>query len=1088
MNALSGIGGSLLPGRYIADHLLADLATTGAERSATTHRQLRQWWRVVSEECGPATGLRALFDVAAMPLAALLGFRTTSATFFSHMATARLEARDRHGAGDVGATPVALVVTPWAHRSPSVWRDAVLAAQAWRADWCLLVAPPFVQIIDTTRSTRRALEFTFPDVLDTHEGCDRFFTAAQSRALTRPLSTQLTALANAVARADAMQHAVRQDLQHGVADSLDALSTVLPSHDESLAVVYRVLFLLFAEARDLLPWQHPLYGPAYSISRMCRAAADAPTAPGYWPALGAISRLLRLGCRTPTLDVRPFNSHLFSRAAAPSLERRPLRANSRRARHEDAAIARTLINVSTRTSRHGREFIAYPDLGVEQLGAVYERVLGHPHRKQSGSFYTPRPLTECVVRRTLSPLTRSATADSILRLRVVDPAMGSGAFLVAACRHLAHAYERALIREGRLSEHEVDHHARADFRRLIAQHCLYGVDRNPVAVQLARLSLWLATLSGGKPLTFLDHRLRTGDALVGARPEDVQRVTRARRTTAALPLFESGELEVDLARIAAPLSALAEEPDDDVRVVRKKEAAFAALSAQGSTLSRWRLALHLWCARWFPVDGRATSDAEVRAGLDAVLRADRTLPAATLSQLLSRTQQAADHGRFFHWPLEFADVFFDPDGQPRTDSGFDAVVGNPPWEMLRADHGDNGKPAQLVQFIRESGLYSACGRGHMNLYQPFLERALNLTRPGGQVGLVLPWGLASDDGAAQLRARLMDECNTSTLLGLDNADAIFPVHRGLRFLVAVTSPGGRVSELQSRCGVRTTDELDRICGIDGDLVEPLRVSRGTLQSVGGVSRRWPDVRNAQGLQLLDALAHRFPAVGADGGWRVRFGRELNVTEDREAFGDVGLPVIEGKDIQPFALDVSAPKFRIASEQAARTLPSMAFSHARLAYRDVSAVSNKQSLIAAIVPADVVTTHTLYCLKTPMALEQQYFLCACFNSFVLNAVVRMLMGGHLTTGLVEGLPVPPWTGSARQRRIARLAARLARSRPAVRGGAPSDHPAAARLQALVAHEYGVDRPTIEHILDGFPLISSQFKKTTLKHHGDILMYD
>ena len=116
-------------------------------------------------------------------------------------------------------------------------------------------------------------------------------------------------------------------------------------------------------------------------------------------------------------------------------------------------------------------------------------------------------------------------------------------------------------------------------------------------------------------------------------------------------------------------------------------------------------------------------------------------------------------------------VDFDADGRARSNAGFDAVVGNPPWEMLRADHDSadaksgsgTGPSANLVRFIRGSGAYSSCGSGHVNLYQPFLEKALNLTRCGGRVGLVLPWGLASDDGAAALRERLLDRCDTSAI-------------------------------------------------------------------------------------------------------------------------------------------------------------------------------------------------------------------------------------------------------------------------------------------------------------------------------------
>lgn len=1080
---LPGISGSLFPSRYIADQLLIDAArcraiTTGSTSAVDIHRpdtrrRFAHWWRTVEGSCGPLTGIRALFDIAAMPLASALGFRATSATFTARSARVRLECL-----GTRVASPVVLIVAPWAHRSPSIWRDAVAEARACGADWSLILAPPHLQVLDARHWSRRVVDISLPDAIADADSFERLIAVAHATAFAPFSASEPRPIDELVARAERFQDAVRDDLRRGVADSLTVLDRVVPSGSEPLAIIYRVLFLLFAESRDLLPWRHPLYGPAYSISSMCEMARTDPRAAGFWPGLAAVSRLLRLGCRTPDLDVRPFNGHLFSRAAAPTLEQRRRRRRGRRAIDEDRAIADTLVNLSTRPTRHGRDTIAYPDLGVEQLGAVYEHVLGHPHRKQSGTFYTPRALTECVVRRTLTPLTRGATSDAILSLRVVDPAMGSGAFLVAACRHLAQAYERALVREERLHEHEIDADMQAGFRRIVAQRCLYGVDRNPVAVQLARLSLWLATLASGRPLSFLDHRLRTGDALVGARPSDLRHVVPRHRTT-AMPLFDDA-FERDADRLSAPLRTLAADTDDHVDVVKRKEALWSQLNRDDSALSRWRLASDLWCTRWFAnkhSDRPQLSAAELRAAIDALIRHDRTLPTGVLSQQLQSARRQADAHRFFHWPVEFADVFTEDDTRPVA--GFDAVVGNPPWEMLRADHDDTGSSSQLVRFIRESGLYAACGRGHVNLYQPFLERALDLTRPGGQVGLVLPWGLASDDGAAELRARLLDRCRTSTLIGLDNAGAIFPVHRGLRFLALTTSPVGRTEELPMVGGLTTTTSIERALDHDGQLAGAMRISRSTLTSAGGPLRRFPDVRTSIDLRLLDALTTRWPALGAASGWHVEFGRELNITEDRGSFSHRGLPVLEGKHIQPFVTDVETPRFRITATAAAGALPSRSFERARLAYRDVSAVSNRQSLIAAIVPAGVVTTHTLFCLKTPLALPRQHFLCACFNSYVLNTIVRMLMGGHLTTSLVEGLPVPLWTGSREQRRIARLSGRLA-VRSTVR--------ASAVLQALIAHEYGVDIDAFRQILAGFPLVPVEERDvarevfTTIRQRG------
>jgi hypothetical protein len=597
--------------------------------------------------------------------------------------------------------------------------------------------------------------------------------------------------------------------------------------------------------------------------------------------------------------------------------------------------------------------------------------------------------------------------------------MGSGAFLVAACRHLAAAYERALVREQRISDSEIDENTHADFRRLVAQRCVYGVDKNPTAVDLARLSLWLATLARGKPLSFLDHRLRAGDALVGASPEDLRQARdRKARAGAPLPLLELvGELEADVRPAVAALQLFAAKSEDVVDDVRRKEAIWSRLVGDSSSLHRWRLASDLWCARW--LGGAGPSIQELRAAIDALLRNDPTLPTGPLSRWLQAARELRNARGFFHWPLEFADVFFDADGHARKNAGFDAVVGNPPWEMLRADHQSDRLPAGasasagLVRFIRDSGVYSNCGSGHVNLYQPFLERALNLTRRGGRVGLVLPWGLASDEGAAALRSRLLDRCETFAITGFDNKDAIFPVHRGVRFLALSTSPGGSTSSLRIASGITRVDDaaIDR---------PGLHVTAGFLSNVGGRARRIPDARTRDDIAVLDRLTSAFPAVGDTGSYGARFGRELNITDDRHRFGPRGMPVIEGKHIAPFVTDASAARFRISPAAAAAALPQRPFEQPRLAYRDISAVGNRHALIAAIIPAGVVTTHTIFCLKTPLPIEQQHFLCACFNSEILNRYVRLLMGGHLTTSLVEGLPVPPWTGTSRQRQIARWA--------------------------------------------------------------------
>jgi hypothetical protein len=281
--------------------------------------------------------------------------------------------------------------------------------------------------------------------------------------------------------------------------------------------------------------------------------------------------------------------------------------------------------------------------------------------------------------------------------------------------------------------------------------------------------------------------------------------------------------------------------------------------------------------------------------------------------------------------------------------------------------------------------------------------------------------------------------------------------------------------------VRTADELDALpdrteespAGFDDagrDTDYPIRLSGASLRTIGGVARRIPDVRHAADLTLLETLSRSHPALGDRSGWSARFGRELNATEDRASFGSHGLEVIEGKHLTPFSVDVSPAGPRIDKHAAVRLLPDRRFEHARLGYRDVSGVGNRLSLIAAVIPAGVVTTHTIFCLRTPFDSERQHFLCGLFNSWVLNAIVRMLMGGHVTTSLVEGLPVPPWTGDDLQRRIARLARALARRPKAIR--------LAAELQASVARLYALDAQMFSHVLSGFPLVPETEKQRAL----------
>src|SRR5439155_848403 len=398
--------------------------------------------------------------------------------------------------------------------------------------------------------------------------------------------------------------------------------------------------------------------------------------------------------------------------------------------------------------------------------------------------------------------------------------------------------------------------------------CLYGVDLNPMAVQLARLSLWLATLAADRPLSFLDHRLRVGDSLLGTWLAQLRHPPAAHRRSTpdgTLPLFGDQAVR-DALREALPVRfALETTPNDTLEQVRAKERAFVAMTGRKATLSRWKRIAHLWCAAWFVAVDEAAPAAAFGSLSDAVLTGRGALPSSTANRYLNAADAVGKARRLFHWDLEFPEVFFDRDGSRLPRAGFDAVIGNPPWDMIRADAGRiearsraRSDMAPVIRFTRDAGIYTAQSDGHANRYQLFLERAIALARPGGRIGLILPSGLATDSGSSRLRRRLFNVCDVDAIVGFDNRRAVFPIHRS---------------------------------------------------------------------------AFR-PA-------------------------DQGLPIVEGKQVHPFRVNVDSPRHAIARADALRLLGSSRFDRRRLAYRDVASATNRQTLVAAILPADCVSTHTVF---------------------------------------------------------------------------------------------------------------------------------
>ena len=674
---IAGMSGSLLSHDALDELWQRHDPTIVTFTAGKPYRHLRAWHAGIRARLGPTASARTIFDTVAEPLLRSLGFDISVVQSSSQIC--------RRDCSRSPACPVAaLIAAPWVVPLRTLWRQAVRCGLAHQVRWTIGVNGSAIAAFDVRRAyARRWVEFEMEVALDVERSLGVLCTLLGAPALGG--SGERAVLERVLDHCERHRAAVRGSLRSGVHEAVlqlvsafrEAVARTQPDAqllDESLIVVYRLLFLLFAEARHLVPTWHPIYRDSYTIDTIVRPLqSERRRRSGVWEAFQALSRLAHRGCRAGPMRVPPFNGRLFSPACAPLAARVSL---------SDSVVRQAVLSLTSRASAEGRRSISYADLGVEQLGAVYEhlldfvvstedpagaRMIATGRRKATGSFYTPRALTEFVVRRGLAAVVQGKAPDEILALRVLDPAMGSGAFLVSACRYLAQAYEQALIEEGTVTAADLTEQDRAGFRRAVAQRCLFGVDINPMAVQLARLSMWLATLAADKPLTFLDHRLRVGHSLIGASVADVvsQPVSRTRRGGRATcrsspPTISPRRWSRRSAcggsspRVRTTASSRSGERNGRSRLSRAKTVPSA----------RWRKAADLWCAAW----------------LDAGIARDRRTFGALLDHVLRRGERAAGaHARAAPragqrrrreprgsstGPMEFPEVFFG-DGRRR---------------------------------------------------------------------------------------------------------------------------------------------------------------------------------------------------------------------------------------------------------------------------------------------------------------------------------------------------------------------------------------------------------------------------------------
>jgi hypothetical protein len=362
-------------------------------------------------------------------------------------------------------------------------------------------------------------------------------------------------------------------------------------------------------------------------------------------------------------------------------------------------------------------------------------------RRRTGSHYTPRKLTQPIVETTLRPVLEALgehpRADQILSLKVCDLAMGSGAFLVEACRQLGEQVMEAWSRDNQLKDVPDDVEPLLAARRLVAQRCLYGVDKNPFAVNLAKLSLWLVTLAKDRPFTFLDHALKCGDSLVGLTRAEIGSF--GKDPLDDLPLLKLIKEKVDRAKsYRTEIQAL------DTRTDQDAEDKLARLKQADQQLEDARLTGDVAVAAFFDSAGKSKKEREeIQESYSSLVREwrqsyiqkyERKNPEIKLKTISGRLRSAEKPITPFNWEIEFPEVF------DRANPGFDAIVGNPPFAGKNTTINSNTEG--YLDWLKEIHPES---HGNSDLVAHFFRRAFTTLRKGGCLGLIATNTIAQGD-------------------------------------------------------------------------------------------------------------------------------------------------------------------------------------------------------------------------------------------------------------------------------------------------------------------------------------------------------
>ena len=759
-----------------------------------------------------------------------------------------------------------------------------------------------------------------------------------------------------------------EKLRGGVEDAIESLGTGFLAHPANrelkdklrsghlnkqdyyrqiLRTVYRIIFLFVSEDRELLfrpdadTTARKRYMDFHSTRRL-RSLAEKRAGTKHsdlWLMLQLVFRSLGHPDGCPALSLTALGSFLWSSRATPDLDSCQLANHS---------LLDVIRHLSVTEEKGVRRVVDYRNLGSEELGSVYESLLEmHPavhietarfdlnvaagnERKTSGSYFSPTSLVNCLLDSALEPVitelikTAKSPAEAekaLLNLKVCDRACGSGHFLIAAAHRIAKRL--AAVRSGE-SEPSPAEYQRA--LRDVIGHCIYGVDINPMAVELCKISLWLEAMEPGKPLGFLDHRIKVGNSLLGATPALLQRgipdeafnpiegddkkvcaeFKRQNKIerTGQMDLFDQEHKPwQQIGELANAILKLDDESDGTVAGVLKKQQQYEDLMKSGEYLSA-RFLADAWCAAFVM---RKNKDIDYPI-TEALFRRIERNPKDCPAWMREEIQNLARQYQFFHPHIEFPDVFQPLENIPPEDSngwkgGYNVILANPPWERVKlqekewfaervpeiANAPNAAARKRLIanleqeapalyrafldamrqaegesHFLRNSSRYPLCGRGDINLYAVFAEDMRSVLSDTGRMGVILPSGIATDDTTKFFFQDVVENNSLRSLFDFENRKALFPaVDSRMKFCLFTSGS----TNLHANSNLPPA-EFAFFCLDVEDLLDPdkrFALSPEDIALLNPNTRTCPIFRSRRDAELTKAIYHRVSTLVSDKG-------------------------------------------------------------------------------------------------------------------------------------------------------------------------------------------------------------------------------